>query len=211
MTLEDLIEHARALARPAVHLVPHAEGAEVVARFDEDADDGDAPWIVVDLRAHPEPAERREALLAVHLDVGTGRGRARVLQGKRLRTGGDGAPLMAAPTTELPPLDALFAHGGPPVQDWLARHAWRSEWGYNDNFPDPAVARAYERAWAAAHPLYAAGAWAQLGGWPLTWPDEAYVKQRSSRLVVRTYRASEPWVEVLQSRRGELATRVRIT
>ena len=83
----------------------------------------------------------------------------------------------------------------------------------NGNFPDREIAYEYERAWSAGHALYdrSGRAWAQLGGWPLTWPDQEYRAQRRSILVARTYRASEPWVEVMQQPDGRYGVRVRIT
>lgn len=60
------------------------------------------------------------------------------------------------------------------------------------------------------HPLVTGHAWAQLGGWPMTWPDEDVSARIDDVLVVRTYRGAEPWLEVF--RRGrEYVAHSRIT
>jgi hypothetical protein len=43
---------------------------------------------------------------------------------------------------------------------------------------------------------------AQLGGWPITWPDEGADEQLDRQLVLRTYADSEPWIEVFRKGRS---------
>ncbi|UJR81317.1 hypothetical protein [Sandaracinus amylolyticus] len=220
MTSPDLLAEARALTRPCLHLRPESPGALVAvfygdAGFDDAGDDdpGEIPWITVDLSAHPDTRVARDACLEVRADIGSGRGSAALaplgaLQGEH----GRGVPLRATPSREMPPLDALFIEGGDAIGTWLDGLGWKREWGMNDNFRDLETAYAYERAWSANHALCGTNdAWAQLGGWPLTWPDEPYRAQRKAILVLRTYRASEPWIEVLQMPDGKHIVRARIT
>ncbi len=59
----------------------------------------------------------------------------------------------------------------------------------------------YEMEWDAAHPyrqFQGGDIYAQLGGWPVTWPEEDAASQLRKRLVLRTYANSEPWIEVFK-------------
>ena len=59
----------------------------------------------------------------------------------------------------------------------------------------------YEYAWSAIHPNEAdwgGGIYLQVGGWPVTWPEEDAVSQLRRKLVLRTYYNSEPWIEVFK-------------
>ena len=82
----------------------------------------------------------------------------------------------------------------------MEQHGWNLRANWDDpTFPHLELLHAYDDAWRAEHPLYTSAVYAQLGGWPLTWPEEGAEEQLSRDLVLRTYRASEPWVEVFQN------------
>jgi hypothetical protein len=73
--------------------------------------------------------------------------------------------------------------------------------------------RRFEEKWEATHPSrksHGGSIYAQLGGWPVTWPDESAAQQLRREPVLRTYANSEPWLEVF--RRGKsYDVRIRIT
>ena len=59
----------------------------------------------------------------------------------------------------------------------------------------------YEDKWSEIHPYHYSDrgdVYAQLGGWPVTWSDEAATDQLHKKLVLRTYADSEPWIEVFK-------------
>jgi hypothetical protein len=213
MTPELLLAEGRALARPVVHLVPSppTPDAMPIAHYGgPDRGDG-LPWLRVDLRSHPDPECRRDAILSIHADPTDDKGHAISVDDEVLRGEPGETALYGTPALELPSLDALFLRGGTRVAQWLAAIGWDPAWGYNGNFRDPEPAKAYERAWMLEHPLYAdEGPWAQLGGWPLTWPEQGAGEQLSRPLVCRTYRDAEPWIEVTRRGRG-YGVMVRIT
>jgi hypothetical protein len=213
MTPERLLAEGRALARRVVHLVPDRPTAAATPIAYYGGLDGAAglPWLRVDLRSHPDPECRRDAILSAHADPTDGKGRAISVDDEELRGEPGETALYGIEALELPSLDVLFLRGGTRVAQWLAAIEWDPTWGYNGNFRDPEPATAYERAWMLEHPLYAdEGPWAQLGGWPLTWPEASAGEQLSRLLVCRTYRDAEPWIEVTRRGRG-YGVSVRIT
>jgi hypothetical protein len=114
-----------------------------------------------------------------------------------------GVPLRREPSSSLPSANALFLHGGPLIADYLARHGWRSDDPYNDNFPD-SLARRYDQLWMSTHPFLAPepGLVAISGGWSWAWPESEREDFVDTELVVLTVRDSEPWVEVLSGPDG---------
>ena len=59
----------------------------------------------------------------------------------------------------------------------------------------------YQFKWEASHPyhqFHGGGVYAQLGGWPVGFPDAYAVSQLRKKLVLRTYAYSEPWLEVFK-------------
>ena len=66
-------------------------------------------------------------------------------------------------------------------------------WGGPGNFTG-AAAHDYEREWMAQCPLYTGGVVAVAGGWNMPWPEDDELDDRE--LVLWTFEASEPWVEV---------------
>ena len=200
-----LLEVGEGLQRVAAWLLPTGSKKSVAVWRGEVTDD-EAALISIDLRTHPDPSTRREGVLVVG-----GSGGLEFYPRMKLSSVRGGTPLFATPKVELPPPEALFHHGGEIISAWLARLDWKPEWGFNSNFKGSDVMELYEDRRRRTHPLFHDLAWAQLGGWPLSWDDEAYEEQQDTKLVLRTYRESEPWVEVLLFPDGTFELRERIT
>lgn len=207
MTAERLAAEGRALAARALHLspTPPLPNARPAATWQGE----DEVVIRVDLSVHPDAAVRRDAILEVRSDPSASTAAVMVTAGG-LGAGGEATPLYGVEADDVPSIDVVFARGTEAVGRWLAENRWSREVPWNANFTDAEPVRAYQRAWFAAHPFGATGTWAQLGGWPLPWPDEAVGPQLSRTLVLRTYRGAEPWIEVWLDRAGFRAT-LRIT
>lgn len=216
LSAEELTAEAESLRRPVLLLTVRGRG-ESVAVWSADHTRkarGERPWVTIDLRRHPDEAVRRDGVLEVYADEAEGTGRAAFRPDALRRPAGKEKYLFGTPAAERPSLEVLFRKGSKKVRTWLdqmAKHGWDlrdGSWG--DSFPFRDVLESYRRAWQGGHAFYAGDAAAQLGGWPLTWPDEGVEPQLRRRLVLRTYRASEPWVEVFQAGRG-YQVRLRVT
>ncbi len=196
-----LLELGEGLERATAWLLPTGSKKQVaVWRGEEGA------LISLDLRAHPDASIRRDGVL----EVGGRRG-LEFFPGMKLASVRGGTRLFATSKVEPPPPDALFVHGGETLHAWLESFDWKPEWGFNGNFKGSDLMEFYEDRRQRTHPLFHDLAWAQLGGWPLSWADETYDEQKDAKLVLRTYRESEPWVEVLLSPDGDFELRERIT
>lgn len=210
MSAEALIGIGAELARRVTHLLPSGEGRPVAVWHEDSHLDDDEPhlWLSLDLSAHPLV----ESPKVLELYVSPGFGEAYVTE----RVGHLPGPgpllttLYAHEARELPTLDVIFLRGSAPVGAWLQENEWDPTWGFNGNFPDAEVARVYERVLHAEHPLMTDRVWAQLGGWPMTWPDESVQARIDDPLVLRTYRGCEPWIEVFLHD-GQWLVRSRIT
>ena len=206
MTLDDLLEEARRLARPCTWLVPAPAGRPVAVWSDSGAHDGHL--LSIDAACLPDAA-LGEGLLSVYR--GDEAATVEFRPGARLAAGrSDGTALHAFPRSSLPPPDALFRFGSARLHDWLRGHGWEPDWGYNGNFGQPAAA-AYERAFQGQYPLYAGGAHAVLGGWHLPWPDGDRGQRLEARLLLTTFEDAEPWVEVWHDADGGLRAMERTT
>jgi hypothetical protein len=109
----------------------------------------------------------------------------------------------------LPPLEQVFMHGSHAVKSWLSRLGWPPDWGYNDNFKDRDVARAYEAAYYDSTPFYSPRWWVAVGGWPFQWAD-ADEDLVGWEYVLILLRDQEPWREVWRQG-SELRVVKRIT
>jgi hypothetical protein len=216
LTVEDLRAEADQLGRPVLLLKPRG-GRQPVAVWS--ADDtrkvqGERAWITVDLRHHPDQALRRNGVLDVFADDAEGTGRAVFRPGPLRRPQGKEVYLYPTAATDRPALEVIFRKGSKQLQTWLdqvAAQGWDLRAGAGGpRFPFHDLLESYRRTWQAGHALYSDAAAAQLGGWPLTWPDEGAEEQFRRPLVLRTYRAAEPWVEVFQKGRT-YQVRLRIT
>ena len=178
---ELLHAEAAALARPAVLLVEQGEGEPA------------AYWLADPTDGEPCIAFRHAQAWHVLVPDAKGGGACVPLGDPALLS--CGVPLYAREHVSLPPVDALFLFGSERIADYLARHDWTREDGFNDNFPDPA-AHTYERQWQATCPLYMSEVVAMLGGWNFPWPDGDFAECAGDVLVLWTLRGSEPWLEV---------------
>jgi len=123
-------------------------------------------------------------------------------------------PLFGCDALSFPPIEAVFRFAGPPILDWL------NEIGYRKNsevlryrFPDVA-AEYYESEYQQRDPLYIIDNGntiaARVGGWHYVFDDD-WEELNSKRLILTTYRDSEPWIEVYLSKSGEFEVKQRIT
>jgi hypothetical protein len=210
MTVEELVAEGRRLARRTLLLLEIGSGTPAAVWYGPgkpDTDDGHRCWLSVD--AQQVPSFDGKGWLSVFTNEKT-------CTGGRVETGdkpwkANGVKLYAHEIPVLPPLDAVTLFGSPAVEEWLKNHRWRREAPLSRNFKGWAVAEGYERAMQKEHPLYDGEAYATLGGWHLPWPDEAWSDLVNTRLVVQTYKDSEPWVEVLRMENGILRVSQRIT
>ncbi|GGL16734.1 hypothetical protein GCM10010844_39550 [Deinococcus radiotolerans] len=215
----DVMGQAQRLARPVTFLRPSGEGApvalwggtpsvplppELVVTDEDDLEDGAFfdHWLSIDARRLPVPLpgclslyEQSVEPLLLHNPEAT------------LDMSG-GTPLYAHPGIELPHINALFRSGTPALQAWMAELLGetpaallaRSDIGA---YRHPTLDGLDQRL-RSAHPLWAGGVTAQLGGWAWGWPDEAWDtrESRGERLLLTTFERSEPWIEVWWTERG---------
>lgn len=216
VTVEELSAEAESLQRPVLLLKTRGR-EQPVAIWSADHNrkvSGERLWITVDLRQHPDETLRRDGVLEVSVDAAEGTGRATFRAGKLRRPEGKETNLYGTAAVDRPSLEVVFRKGSKKIRNWLDQmetHGWNVRDGSSGlAFPFHDVLESYRRTWQAGHAFYANSSTSQLGGWPLTWPDEGAEQQLRRPLVLRTYRASEPWVEVFQSGRG-YQVRLRVT
>jgi hypothetical protein len=214
MTPEMLMSEGRRLARPAVSLRPRGNGP--VAAVWHECDEGEIEtsgyrcWITVDGRFVPGLSKEVSGCLSVFTDE-------RECQGGRVEVHPvlpkrPGVNLHACEESVLPPIEAIFARGSDVVGEWLAANDWPRDERYNDNFPDSAVVKEYEREWFKSYPLYRQDdTYAVLGGWHWPCADGDWYQLIDEQLVVLTIRDSEPWVESWRLRSGQFKVIQRIT
>ena len=201
MDLSQLIDEAKALARPRLEYFPGepvdaaawwfgvAAGKHAVAVR---GDDGD--WLIVGLDS------RWQATLDLSGELP-----------------GGGVPLTARSGTSFPSASALFVFGSDDLKSWLRANGWDPDWGYNENFSQAALIEEYEQWWQASTPFYADEAgrpWLTTGGWVLTWPEDdedelPTILREESRVL--TLRDGEPWLEVRRAPDGKLTVWCRGT
>jgi hypothetical protein len=214
MTGEELLAEGAKLRRPVVHLSPGRGPRMAVWTAERDRRArGLRPWVVVDLRHHPDEKFRRAGVLELHVDDGELIGQSEFRPGRLPAVRPGEKALAGTDAEDLPSLELLFRKGSRKVQTWLdqmKKQGWDlRQWAGDVKFPLQDALDDYRKAWQSGHPFYHEDVYAQLGGWPLTWPEEAAEERLSRRLVLRTYRASEPWVEVWQKGHGyEVSLRI---
>lgn len=157
-------------------------------------------WLRVDLRRHPTVSVQSEGVLSVEVNPRNDDSRAYLDRGQTFVLRKGEKPLFAEEAWDFPCHEILQLKAKRRIRDLLAN---------DDN-----ALQEYETEWrATVHPmdhLTGTNVYAQLGGWPTTWPEEGAEEQLKKQLVVRTYRDAEPWIEVFRTgRRYEV--RVRIT
>jgi hypothetical protein len=113
-------------------------------------------------------------------------------------SGGDGIELIGTEDVALPPEGALEVYGSEEMREVLH---------------DPNQAGLLD-AYEYRCPLHYAnkeGIYAMLGGWHEAWPDNEAYDDEPGRLVLWTFKDSEPWLEVWQRPTGQLEVVPRIT
>ena len=208
MDLETLIREANDLSLPTTYLVPEPIGQPIGIWWGPDSGphDGDSfCW----LATTGAPGFESE-VLSVYIDDLSGAGSARVVEGLPRATDLAGHPLYPRVQSSLPPLEAIFLFGSDKIASWLDSLGWPRDCPHNGNFPD-SVADEYERVYQAQHPLYTDEAWAALGGWHFPWPDGDWNERLADRLLLTTFRDSEPWIEVWSTDMAGLRVFGRIT
>ncbi len=110
-----------------------------------------------------------------------------------------GAELVGTEDVALPPVEALETYGSAQMRSLL-----RS--------PDQAnpLLDAYEER-CPLHYADREGIYAMLGGWHVPWPENDAYDTEPGRLVLWTFKDSEPWLEVWQRPSGQLEVVPRIT
>lgn len=205
---QDFLEEATQLARPALHLTPNRSRTRAaVWSADRDVDlEGLRPWLTIDLRCHPDESLRRNGVLDILVDDSELQGKAVFSTETLRRPRKDEVSLFGKQVQDLPCLDVLFRKGSRRFKRWLSEleeNGWKNrDWPQDPDFPAAKARDRYHKHWASSHAISTGTVDVQLGGWPLTWPEESADEQLRRKLVLRTYRDSEPWVEVFQSGKG---------
>jgi hypothetical protein len=214
MTSDQLIAEGRQLMRPSLFLRPEASGPVAAVWYDYDEAEVDSTghrlWLTVDAPFVPGIPEVATGCLSIFTDAEKCQGGfVEVTPSFPKRTG---MALYAHEASVLPPIDAVFARGSVAVEAWIRSHGWDRSERYNDNFKGRDIVEAYERVWMEEFPLYAGpDVYAALGGWHWPGPDDDWHRLIDERLIVTTYRDSEPWVEAWSTQRGEFKVIQRIT
>lgn len=209
MTDEELETIAYTLARPCVLLRESGPKADLGAAW---GGEGIVPapksgnwrhWISVDCGWFKETLHRYglkigppAGVLSVYTDEDSEGGVAVHNAKAKLKVGKGALALFGHPGRSLPPLEAIFLKGPAPVQEWLTKNKWKSEWGYSDKFKDRKIAENYIRRYQNLSPFYSGSAHAVLGGWHFPWPDGDWAELIERALLVWTLEDSEPWIEV---------------
>jgi hypothetical protein len=214
ITSQDLWKEAQRLSLPVLHLkaVRRPAKSQPLAAIWNKTPQGPANkrlWLMVDLRHHPDKGLRENGVLYVF--DSPGESGSAVLKRDKLPGPQPGqSALYGVPAQDLPCPEIVMQKGGEAIQAWGREVNWESADPRSDAI-QPLLR--YEVKWEATHPSRKSNGgsvYAQLGGWPVTWPDESAGKQLQRQLVLRTYANSEPWLEVF--RRGKsYDVRLRIT
>lgn len=217
--MEWAIQEAQALALPCFDLVPASEGDQPVAHWGGQREDlpsrargpihsrhhilsvDGTLWDTLGLTGHGPFALVLEESRAVTLPVRSARVADVAFPGA--------VPLKAVPSVSLPPLEALILYGGPAVDDWLKRRGLH-RWEYSE-LPREET-QGYETYFHERCPLMSASPpFARVGGWHILWSDDDFYIPREMRLMIWTFRDSEPWYEVFLTSMRNHVVKVRIT
>ena len=200
----ELWGEAQKLLRPTMNLSPKKTKKRVGIWSAETnlRDDGLRLWLTVDLRCHPDKTIRRDGVLQLSVDDCECKTNLEVGTEELRRPKGKELNLYGVDSSDSPCVDILFKRGSKRIQKWLdnmQRRGWSDrDWVDDPSFLGERSVRGYREEWRKHHPLFSNSVYAQLGGWPLTWPEERAIDQLRRKLVIRTYRCSEPWIEVFQ-------------
>jgi hypothetical protein len=198
------VVHLKALRRPAKSQPPTA-----IWNKTPQPHGNKRLWLLVDLRQHPDKALRENGVLQV-FDSSGERGSAALQPGRLPAPQAGQTALYSVAAKDVPCAEIVMHKGSDSLQAWGREVQWESADPWSDAVRPLAK---YEEKWEAIHVSRKSdggSVYAQLGGWPVTWPDEAAHKQLGRQLVLRTYANSEPWLEVFRRGKG-YDVRVRIT
>lgn len=206
MTSEQLIAEGRKVQRPCTFLRP--QGAGPIAAYWHERDkekiksSGWHCWITIDPKFVPGLPVEMGGYLRIMTDEKNGRdGRVEVVASW---PGEAGTPLYAHSASVLPPVDAVFARGSDAVAEWIHSHGWEHTERYNSNFAEAAIVERYESVWFDEFPMFLkSDVYAVLGGWHWPCADEDWHELIEEKLMVMTFRDSEPWVEAWLARTGQ--------
>jgi hypothetical protein len=211
MTIDQLIEEGRRLQRPTILLTPNGVGDCAAIWYGHDCEDeladGHRCWISVNARF--VPSFEGHGWLSIFTDDGSCRGGRVDVSLAAFKT--DGVPLYPQEIQVLPPIDAVIARGSSAIERWLGENKWQRDWRYNSNFRDRAIVEKYQAIERRENPLYWESAYATLGGWHMGWPDDDWHDLLDAKLLVQTYKDSEPWVEAWQLPSRQFKVIQRIT
>jgi hypothetical protein len=180
MTIDELIQEGRRLARPCVLLKDDGAGPTAGAWYEQERDavreeveaTDELLWLVVDSRFVPSLTLSPEVgrYLCVYTneqDCTSGRVTCAdaipLTKDRRRRL----IELRAFQFAPLPPIDAIFSEGSPAISEWLHANRWSRNERYNDNFAERALVAKYEQLWRKEYPLFSDDVYAVLGGWHL--------------------------------------------
>ena len=196
ISVEELWEESARIALPVLHLKARKTkntSQAPVAVWNSSLSSGwkSGAWMRVDLRHHPNPKVQANGVLTVHIDHPRGPGKAIFEKSRKLQVEKGEKPLYGAREQDYPENSVLAVKASKKVRTAIEE--------------SPHAMAEYEQAWwEEVHPrdhLSDTAVYAQLGGWPITWPEDAADEQLRKHLVLRTYRDSEPWIEVFRSGR----------
>jgi hypothetical protein len=210
MTAEELIQEGRRLQRRTILLEPEGSGERAAiwyGRSEDEPSGGHRCWLSVDARFVPSFEGQGWLSILTNDELCEG-GRVEVSTSPH---NSKGVALFPREISVLPPIDAVIARGSLAVDQWLNENNWRRDWRYNSNFRDRAIVEEYETIQQEENPLYWKDAYATLGGWHMGWPDDDWHDLLDAKLLVLTYKDSEPWVEAWQMSSGEFKVIQRIT
>ena len=166
-------------------------------------------WLMVDLRQHPNTKLRENGVLYV-FDSNSESGSAVLKRGELPAVLAGQVALYAVEAQDLPCAEIVMRKGSEELQAWGREVDGETAAPNSDRL---LPLRRFEEKWEGTHPSrksHGGSVFAQLGGWPVTWPDESAAQQLRCELVLRTYQNSEPWLEVF--RRGKsYDVKIRIT
>lgn len=149
-------------------------------------------WFRVDLSNHPNPQIRTKSVLSVNVDPGTGETSISLAKGGVLEQQKGEKPLYGEEAWEFPAPEVLSAKTSSKTKRAIEKF--------------PLALQDYESQWWADYrPCDAyrdSDVFAQLGGLPFGWPGNYVDLERYNRVVARTYRDAEPWIEVWKARSG---------
>jgi len=207
VTFEHLWEEADRLAQPTVHLqlIDRPKKSQPRAAIWSETEleiNGRQHWLTVDLRQHPDESLRADGILEVFANWGDQHGFATFSKARLPKAREGQLTLHAVSEWDYPCSDILLLKAGGKINRWAKEIGWESGVGAAEEAP---ALDEYDEEWADSHPghqFQGGDVYAQLGGWPVSWPDESAAEQIRRKLVLRTYADSEPWLEVFKRGRA---------